>query len=114
MESSRQSCQVTKSNLARTPLEIRDVDLVNARLFGEVDLTPAPLLSELPDSSSNLNADIGVHASSIDLVEALYLVDALSRPNRAGDELPCRFRAMGAVWRRTPTPLWRWNGVTPR
>ena len=73
------------------------MNLVNARLFGEVDLTPAPLLSELPDSSSNLDADIGVHSSSIDLVEALDLVDALSRSNRAGDELPCRFRAVGAA-----------------
>jgi hypothetical protein len=82
IESSRESRQMAKSHLTHTPLEIRDVDLVNARLFGEIDLPPAPLLSELPDSSSNLDADIGVHLSSIDLVEALYLVDALSGPNR--------------------------------
>jgi hypothetical protein len=76
---------MAESDLACTPLEIGDVDLVNTRLFGQVDLPPAPLLSELPDSIAKLDANIGVHSSSIDLVEALYLVDALSRPNRDAD-----------------------------
>jgi len=105
---------MAKSHLARTPLQIGDVNLVNARLFGEVNLTPAPLLSELPDSIANLDADIGVHPSSIDLVEALYLVDALSSaesdPERTAAPLP----AMGAVWQSIPATLWQWKGIAPR
>jgi hypothetical protein len=85
LEGSRKSRQMAKSYLPRTPLEIGDVDLVNTRLFGKVDLPPAPLLSELSDSLANLDANIGVHSSSIDLVEALYLVDALSRKIRVED-----------------------------
>jgi hypothetical protein len=77
---------MAKSHLARTPLEIRNVDFVNTRLFGKVDLPPTPLLSELPDSVAKLAAYIGVHPSSIDLVEALYLVDALSWLKRGEDE----------------------------
>ena len=80
---------MAKSHLTRTPLEIRYVDLMNTRLLGEVDLPPVPLLSKLPDSVAKLAAYIGVHTSSIDLVEALYLVDALSEPQRCEDTLSC-------------------------
>jgi hypothetical protein len=61
------------------------MNLMNARLFGKVDLPPTPFLSELPDSFAKLDAHIRGHSSSIDLVEALYLVDALSRGIRAED-----------------------------
>jgi hypothetical protein len=74
---------MAKPNLARTPFKIGYVDLMNPRLFGKVDLSPASLLAELPNSVANLDANIGVHSSSIDLVETLYLVDALSRSKRA-------------------------------
>jgi hypothetical protein len=37
----------------------------------------------LPDSFAKLDANIRGHSSSIDLVEALYLVDALSAKHRA-------------------------------
>jgi hypothetical protein len=47
-------------------------------MFSQVDLSPASLLAELPDSFSNLDAHIGGHPSSIDLAQTLYLVDALS------------------------------------
>ncbi len=77
---------MAKPNLTYTPLEVGDVDLVDARLFGEVDLPPTPLFSELPDSFANLDAYIRIHSSSIDLVEALYLVDALSAKNWARTE----------------------------
>jgi hypothetical protein len=68
-----------KSDLANAPLKIGDVNLMNSRLFGQVDLSPAPLLSKLPDSFANLDANIGGHSSRIDLVEALYLAHALFR-----------------------------------
>lgn len=77
--------QMAKANLARPSLQVRDVNLVDARVFGEVDLPPTPLLSELPDSFAKLDADIRQHSSSIDLAEALYLVDALSSEVRAWD-----------------------------
>lgn len=76
---------MAKSDLARPPLEVGDVDLVNSRLLGKVDLPPTPFLSELPDSFAKLDANIRRHSSSIDLVEALYLVDALSCEIRAED-----------------------------
>jgi hypothetical protein len=85
IESRRKSCEMTKSDLARAPLEIGDVDLVNSRLFGKVNLPPTPFLSELPDSFAKLDANIRRHSSSIDLVEALYLVDALSHKIRVDD-----------------------------
>jgi len=61
------------------------MNLMNTRLFGEVDLPPTPFLSELPDSFAKVCAHIRGHSSSIDLVEALYLVDALSHEIRAED-----------------------------
>ena len=61
------------------------MNLMNTRLFGKVDLPPTPFLSELPDSFAKVCAHIRGHSSSIDLVEALYLVDALSRKIRVED-----------------------------
>jgi hypothetical protein len=74
---------MAKPYFPRTPFQIGDVDLMNSRLLGKVDLPPASLLAKLPNAVANLDANIGVHSSSIDLVEALYLVDALSRSSRA-------------------------------
>jgi len=105
---------MAKSHLARAPLEIRDMDLVNTRLFGEVDLPPTPLLSKLPDSIAKLDAHIGVHPFSIDLVEALYLVDALSKLNRGRTTtLPCRSWMPDSLCRRSSTMLGQLKGVTP-
>ena len=80
-----QSRQVAKTDLARTSFEVRYMNLMNTRLFGEVDLPPTPFFSELPDSFAKVCAHIRGHSSSIDLVEALYLVDALSRKIRVED-----------------------------
>lgn len=77
-----QSRQVAKTDLARTSFEVRYMNLMNTRLFGEVDLPPTPFFSELPDSFAKVCAHIRGHSSRIDLVEALYLVDALSREIR--------------------------------
>ena len=70
---------MAKTDLAGTSFEVRYMNLMNARLFGKVDLPPTPFLAELPDSFAKVCAHIRGHSSSIDLVEALYLVDALSR-----------------------------------
>ena len=86
LEGGRKSCEVMKTDLARTPLKVGDVDLVDTGMLGEVDLPPTILLSELPDSFAQLDAYIRVHSSSIDLVEALYLVDALSAEIRRKSE----------------------------
>jgi hypothetical protein len=51
---------------------------MDARLLGQVDLPPAALLAKFADTFSELNTDIKGHSSSIDLADALYLVDALS------------------------------------
>ena len=80
-----QSRQVAETDLTRTSFEVRYMNLMNTRLFGKVDLPPTPFLSELPDSFAKLDANIGRHSSSIDLVETLYLVDALSREIRIED-----------------------------
>ena len=80
-----QRCQVAETDLSGTSLEVRYMNLVNTRLFGKVELPPTPFLSEVPDSFARLDANIGRHSSSIDFVEALYLVDALSRGNRSKD-----------------------------
>jgi hypothetical protein len=76
---------MAKPDLARTALKVGDVDLVDTRLFGEVDLPPTVLFAKFPDSFAKLGANIRRHSSSIDLVEALYLVDALSCEIRAKD-----------------------------
>jgi hypothetical protein len=105
---------MTKSDLARAPLEIGDVDLVNSRLFGKVNLPPTPFLSELPDSFAKLDANIRRHASSIDLVEALYLVDALSREIRAEDGSMVRSRVLGPACRDAPTTRRQWQERQPK
>ncbi len=83
LEGCRQSGQVTQTDLPCAALEVGDMNLVDPRLFGKVDLPPTPFLAELPDFLAKLDANIRRHSSSIDLVEALYLVDALSRDARA-------------------------------
>ncbi len=70
---------MTKSDFTCASLQVRNMNFVDARLFSEIDLPPAALLSQIPDSFAKLDANIRGHSSSIDLVEALYLVDALSR-----------------------------------
>jgi hypothetical protein len=76
---------VAETDLARSSFEVRYMNLMNTRLFGEINLPPTPFLSELPDSFAKVCAHIRGHSSSIDLVEALYLVDALSREIRVED-----------------------------
>ena len=63
---------------ARSPLQVGYMDFVDSGLFGQVDLPPAALLAKLADVFSELDADIRGHSSSIDLADALYLVDTLS------------------------------------
>jgi len=70
---------MTKSYFAHTPFEVGDVDLMDSGVFRQVDLSPAVLFTELPDSFADLDADIRGHLPRIDLVQALYLVDALFR-----------------------------------
>jgi hypothetical protein len=47
-------------------------------MLSQVDLSPASFFAELSNSLAKLEADIRGHPPSIDLVEALYLADALS------------------------------------
>jgi hypothetical protein len=54
---------------------------MNPGLLGQVDLSPAPLLSKLSNSFAELDTYIWGHSSSIDLAETLYLVDALFLAN---------------------------------
>jgi hypothetical protein len=72
------------------------MDFMDSRLFGKVDLPPTPFLAELPDSFAKLDAHIRRHSSSIDLVETLYLVDALS------DEIPAGNGSAAVVSRIGP------------
>ena len=69
---------MTQPDLARSPLQIGNMNLVDSGLLGQVDLPPAALLAKLADVFSELDADIRGHPSSIDLADALYLVDTLS------------------------------------
>jgi hypothetical protein len=85
LEGSRKSCEMAKPYLAHTSFQIGDVDLMDSGVLREVDLSPAVLLTKLPDSFADLDADIRGHSPSIDLVEALYLVDALFRLVYASD-----------------------------
>ncbi len=86
LEGGRKRGEMVKADFAHTPLKIRDEDLVDTGMLGEVDLAPTILLSEFPDSFAQFDANIRMHPSSIDLVEALYLVDALSVEKRRKSE----------------------------
>jgi len=107
-----QSRKVAKTDLARPSFEVRYVNLMNTRLFGEIDLPPTPFLSELPDSFAKLDANIRRHSSSIDLVEALYLVDALSCEIRP--KIILWSRVLGPVCRDAPTTRRQWQGRQPK
>jgi len=89
------------------------MNLMNTRMFGKVDLPPTPFFSELPDSFAKLDANIGRHSSSIDLVEALYLVDALSCDLRVEDGSVVPVSSIAPACRGGPTTRWRWLGVSP-
>jgi hypothetical protein len=77
-EGGGQRSQMAKPNLTDTPFKIRNVNLMDSRVLRQVDLSPASFLAELSNSLAKLEADIRWHPTSIDLVEALYLADALS------------------------------------
>jgi hypothetical protein len=79
-EGGRQSGQVAKPNLTDPPFKIRNVNLMDSRVLRQVDLSPASFFAELSNSLAKLETDIWGHPTSIDLVEALYLADALSAP----------------------------------
>jgi hypothetical protein len=69
---------MAEAHLANTSLQIGDVDLVDARVLRQVDLSPGSFLAKLPNSLAELEAYVRGHPLSIDLVEALYLAHALS------------------------------------
>lgn len=69
---------MVQPHLARSPLQVGYVNLMDTSLLGQVDLPPAMLLAKLADAFSELDADIWWHSSSIGLADALYLVDTLS------------------------------------
>jgi len=69
---------MAEAHLANPSFQIGDVHLVNARMLRQVDLSPGSSLAELPNSFADLEAHIWGHLPSIDLVQALYLADALS------------------------------------
>jgi hypothetical protein len=105
---------MAKSDLTRASLEVRNMNFMNARLLGEVDLPPAPFLSELPNLLSELDTNIRWHPSSIDLVEALYLVDALSRENRdeRSSAVPTSHGAIGSRRSTRRERSFRYSGQT--
>jgi hypothetical protein len=109
-----QSRQVAKTDLARTSFEVRYMNLMNTRLFGEVDLPPTPFLSELPDSFAKVGTHIGGHSSSIDLVEALYLVDALSCEIRVEDGSMVPVSRIVPACRGRPATRWQSLGRQPK
>jgi hypothetical protein len=109
-----QSRQVAKTDLARTSFEVRYMNLMNTRLFGEVDLPPTPFLAELPDSFAKVCAHIRGHSSSIDLVETLYLVDALSREIWVEDGSMVPVLRIAAACRGVPAPRRQWLGRLPK
>ena len=69
---------MAKPDLAHSPFKIRNVNLMYPGMLSQVDLSPASFFAELSNSLAKLEADIRGHPPSIDLVEALYLADALS------------------------------------
>jgi hypothetical protein len=73
---------MAKSDLPHAALKIGYMHLMDPGLFRQIDLSPASLLTEISDSPAELDTDIRRHSSSIDLVEALYLVDALFCPEQ--------------------------------
>jgi hypothetical protein len=72
---------MAKSDLPHAALKIGYMHLMDSGLFRQIDLSPPSFLTEIPDSPAELDTDIRRHSSSIDLVEALYLVDALFAPS---------------------------------
>ena len=78
IEGGGKSGQMAKPDLAHSPFKIRNVNLMYPGMLSQVDLSPASFFAELPNSLAKLEADIRGHPPSIDLVEALYLADALS------------------------------------
>jgi hypothetical protein len=96
VEGSRESCQMAQSDFTCASLQVRNVNFMDSALFSEVDLPPATLLSQFSNSLAKLDANIRGHSSSIDLAEALYLADALSREFGGKANFPHRFQVLGA------------------
>ena len=69
--------QRSQSRLACAALQIGDVDLVDARLLGKVDLPPVSGAAQLSDALTRCRTDVLCHASMIGLAFALYLAHTL-------------------------------------
>jgi|SRR5277367_4324497 len=109
-----QGRQVAKTDLAGTSFEVRYMNLMNTRLFGKVDLPPTPFLSELPDFLTKVCAHIRGHSSSIDLVETLYLVDALSHEIWVEDGSMVPVLRIAPACRGAPAARRQWLGRLPK
>lgn len=86
---------MAQSDFTCSSLQVRDVNFMDSTLFSEVDLPPAALLSQFSNSLTKLDANIKGHSSSIDLAEALYLVDALSGTIRGPSEFSASVSGYG-------------------
>lgn len=78
IESGHDLAECSQSRLAGSPLQVRDVDLMDARLLGKINLSPALGPAQLPDSLARRCADVPCHAFMVGLVFALYLAHTLS------------------------------------
>jgi len=81
----RQSSTQRRYNLAECPqawlagsaLQVGNVDLMDARMLGKIDLPPAFGPAQLSDALARRCTDVLCHASMFGLVDALYLAHAL-------------------------------------
>ncbi len=60
------------------PMQVGDVDLMDAGLLGEIDLPPVPGAAQFPDALARRRTDVLCHAFMVVLADTLYLAHTLS------------------------------------
>ena len=77
-ESGGDLAEGAQPRLAGSAFQVGDVDLVDARMLGKVDLSPALCPAQLSDTLTRRRTDVLCHAFMIELASALYLAHTLS------------------------------------
>ena len=69
--------ECSQARLAGSPLQVGDVDFMDTRMLGKVNLSPAFGPAQFSDALSSRRADVLCHSPMFGLVDALYLAHTL-------------------------------------
>ncbi len=87
-KSLRECDKIVQADFPRSALDVRNVDLMDPGMLGQVDLPPALFLPQLPDSRAEPDARICSHPLRIDFVFTLNSAYTLFGDIKISERMP--------------------------